>query len=367
MTEARQRALQTAEGLRPTANNISRVAAETSPEDARWAFQQWELRKRARAKFLKADQMLFDGDGLEMATHERIAEYHGGRFSGPVVDLTTGIGSDLIGLARFNKARGFELDPLRAEYARHNLSISAFSAIVEVADGLAASWKEDYAFCDPSRRVGERRTLRLGEFSPDPRAVADRFGSLKLGCIKLSPMLSDQELESFGGSLEFVSFGGECREGLVWLGREIVPGSRFAVHVETGARIEATGDPPVRATPARFLYEADPAAIRAHCLAGLCAEHRLWALGNSNGYLTGDEEASSVWLKSYEVLAWHRADIKRTTSELRRFGGGTPIVKSRAKVDVEALRRQLKGEGEELILIVYADGPSLKHAICRSF
>jgi hypothetical protein len=283
------------------------------------------------------------------------------------VDLTSGIGSDLIGIAAFNPATGYELDPVRAEYARHNLVAYGRNAEVIAGDGLAADWDAEYAFCDPSRRLEGRRTLKLSEFAPDPRLVAERFRELKLGGIKLSPMLPDQELESFGGSLEFISYGGECREALVWLGRSAPDVPRFATHIESGETLAAGGDPVVESSPGSYVYAADPAAIRAHCLGTLCSEFGLFGLARSNGYLTGEQPISTVWLKAYEVLAWHSADLKRTASELKRLGGGTPVIKSRgAKVDVEKLRHQLRGPGEELVLMIYPEGQSLKHAICRA-
>jgi len=60
------------------------VAKETSPEAAAWAFTQWRLRARARAKFAKAEAMLFDQDGLEMASAEPMAQLHASHFpTGP--------------------------------------------------------------------------------------------------------------------------------------------------------------------------------------------------------------------------------------------------------------------------------------------
>ncbi|MFI5387361.1 MAG: hypothetical protein ACHQ50_14725 [Fimbriimonadales bacterium] len=359
-----------AKELPATAGNIARVAARTSHDLSRWAFGQWALRERARSKFRLADLMLFDRDGLEMSSHERVAEYHGSQFPEGVAveDWGCGIGADLVAFARRGPAFGYEMDGVRAAYALHNLrahGLDEEEAGVFRQDCLSLG-EPEYAFCDPARRSGGKRTLKLGEFSPDPREVVSRFRSARLAGIKLSPMLSDGDLESFGGRLEFVSFGGECREALVWLGSESASAHRQAVHVESGEALPAAGDPPPTSTPGCFLFEADPAAIRAHCLGELCSRHALLALGDSNGYLTGDEVLKSPWLERFEVLTCRSADAKRTKAELRRLGGGTPIVKCRgARVDVDALRKELKGEGEELVVAVYPVGHRLKHMICR--
>ncbi|HVT12502.1 MAG TPA: hypothetical protein VHE55_09560 [Fimbriimonadaceae bacterium] len=365
MTQSRTKALEFAAGREPTAANLRRIGEATSDEDARWAFGQWALRQRARSKFALADQMLFDRESLEMASHEAVAAYHASRFpvSELIGDLTCGIGADLIALARRGPTVGFEIDAERAEYARHNLSVHGLEAEIVVGDAMAASWPFEFAFVDPSRRIAGRRTLDLDQFAPNPREIAERFRGLRLAAMKLSPMLSDRDLESFSGHLEFVSFRRECREALLWYG---LGSGRAAVLAESGETLPAGGDPPATALIRRYLFEGDPAAIRAHCLGELCMHHQLSALGDSNGYLTGDSPVESAWLTTYEVLADHAADLKRTRSALKSLGGGTPVVKSRgAAVDVDRLRKDLRGEGEDLYVVVYPVGSSLRHAICR--
>ena len=181
--------------------------------------------------------------------------------------------------------------------------------------------------------------------------------------MKLSPMLSDKFLEDFVGRLEFISAGGECREALVWSGVET---ARVAVQPETNSVLEAEAavPPPVK-EPAAFLFEADPAAIRAHALGSLCESLRLSPLADSNGYLTGDQALSSPWLRGYEVLADLKGDLRETRKWLRSHGAGTPVVKSRARIDVDQMRRVLCGEGEELVVAAYPDGRSVRHAILR--
>lgn len=372
MNAQQTRALDLAKGLESTAANLSRIAGQTSPEASRWAFGQWALRKRARAKFRLADEMLFDRDGLEMASHERVAEYHGSRFpKGECVeDWTCGIGGDLVALGLRGPAFGWESDRVRAACALHNLAVHGLddpeSYGVFTNDSLRYLGGAEYAFCDPSRRTHSQRTLRLDEFMPDPRALAEALRRARLGGIKLTPMLPDRQLEEFGGSLEFVSFGGECREALIWLGSESEPG-RSAVQVESGQTLSPGRDPERTIRPDRFLFEADPAAIRAHCLRALCESEGVLALADSNGYLTGPARSNSPWLRCFEVLSTPPADLKQTRAELRRLGGGTPVVKSRAQgVDVDKLRKELRGEGEEFVLIVYPEGKSRRHAICRT-
>lgn len=363
-------AIHLARGLAANPKNIARVAQETSEDAARWAFTQWALRGQAKAKFENPEEMLFTREALEQATAAEIARYHASNFprGATVADLTTGIGADLIQLASRGPVIGYELDPERAEYAKHNLSVQQpnVQAEIIVADSIQAlsNREYEYAWADPSRRSEGKRTLDPLSFSPDPQVLARHMRQIHLGGIKLSPMLPDDYLEAFDGRLEFISYKGECREAVIWLGQEAVPG-RWAVQIDNDARLQAGDPPPTTDQPGKFIFEAGPAAIRAHALGTLCEQHGLQALADSNGYLTGDATIESAWLTEYETLSELLTDLKKLKAEIRSFGIGTLVVKSRASgVDVRALSRQLGSkEGREAILIVYPRGKSLQYLL----
>jgi len=361
-------ALELATGRTASPNEIARVGRATTPEAARWAFGQWELRRRARDKFARAEQMLFVREALEQATHERVAAYHASLFPPDVMvaDLTAGIGADLIALAARGPAIGFELDPERAALARHNLEVHGLSGEVRVEDSLAWLALEsaglEYAFADPARRVEGRRTLDPADFAPDPVQLSAYLEGMRLGAMKLTPMLSDAFLESLGPSLRFVSFGGECREVLILNGTD-ARSERVAVHVESGAILTAGPIAPVTEEPAAFFFDADPAAVRAHALGALAGELR--SLGDSNGYLTGDEGVVSPWLRTYRVLYHGKADAKATKRALRELGAGTPELKQRgAGLDLVKERKGYAGEGTRAVsLAIWSVGRSLRHTI----
>jgi hypothetical protein len=311
--------------------------------------------------------MLFDREGLEMATHERLAEYHASLFpaNATVFDLTTGVGADLIAIARRGPAIGFEVDPVRRGYARHNVAAHGLDVNVR-----AESWEvlaeAEYYFLDPARRTGGRRTLNPDEFEPNPLQVISVLSGARLGVLKLSPMLPDVFLESFGGVLEFLSFGGECREALVILGEEASSG-RFAVHVESGERIPVSAAVSEALEPGNYLYEADPSAIRAHALGTLARQFGISPLGNSNGYLTGDQSITSIWLKAFRVLAFNRFDVATLRKDLAELGASTPVLKQKGSGhDLDALRRKLILNGSrELVVALYTVGKSLRYAVAE--
>lgn len=321
-------ALALAQGKPPTAANIRSVAEVVSPEDAAWAFTQWELRERARAKFPDAERMLFTREALEQATPAAVARYHASMFprGALVADLTAGIGGDLMALAERGPVVAFESDEERATYAEWNAGLP-----VRRDDAMAAEWQWEYAFCDPSRRRAGRRLSEPEDFSPNPVEVARRMSGLRLGGIKLSPMLSDAFLRNLGDSIEFVSHRGECVEALIWIGTEAKPG-RYAVQIAAGgavSRLDASQTLPARRDAAAFVFDADPSAVRAHALGALCAEHGLHPLADSVGYLTGEQAAASPWLRGYRVLADAPARERAVREAARRLAARVAEVKSR--------------------------------------
>lgn len=118
--------------------------------------------------------------------------------------------------------------------------------------------------------------------------------------------------------------------------------------------------------PAGWIYEADPATVRAHALGALCSQHGLLALADTNGLLTGEREVASEWLRGWQVL-WHGAyRLKLLTSALQALDARVEVVKPRG-VDLapEAVRKSLgKPKGpKRLTLLIWRRGQSLRCAL----
>ncbi len=327
---------------------------------ARWAFGQWALRERARGRFPEADRMLFVREALEQATHAELAKYHAGFFpSGErVVDLTLGIGGDGLALAARGPLLGFELDPERADLARWNLAALGLDGEVCEADGLA--WLREhgaeYVLADPARRVEGRRTLDPADFAPDPVAVAEAAKGARRWLMKLTPMLPDATLSALAPRVEFVSFGGECREALLVGGEDHLSSSGEVDGATSGSwathphREPLRGDTTVPETdaPDGWFHDADPAAVRAHALGGF----GLAALGDLPGYLVGPERVESPWLRSYRVVE----DVapKRLKATLRALGSAAPVLKQRgARQDLDRWRKELGHHGDRPLAVAF--------------
>lgn len=362
-------ALRAAADLPLTPNSIERLARTVPLETARWAIQQTELRRRAAPKFPRAAEMLFDRDGLEMATHPLVADLHHALLPAdlPRLDLTCGIGADLIALSQTPGSIGYELDPLRATYAHHNLAVYGRTAEIRVADCRSAPNSGYAAFLDPMRRKDGKRTPRPADSLPNPYEISPRHIHL---LIKLSPMTPDQDLEQFNSQILFVSLDHSCPEALVLRRDSEAPTPPIAIRAEDHLSLQSDPTLILNTTPepGSVLLEADPAAIRAHALSALCHTHNLLALGQSNGYLTGDTSPESPWLTPYHVVwsgSYRPENIKKQLASLHAT---LRAVKTRGvKLNPEAVRKSLNPkpapDQQPLLLILYPDGPRIAAAL----
>ncbi len=335
------------------------LAKKYGDEAARWASLQVDLRKKAKAKFAAADSMLFDREALEQATHESVAIYHAAKFpqGAAVVDMTVGIGADLIALTKRGPSIGFELDATRAEYARHNCP----GADVRNEDGLAFVQINDspYIWADPDRRDSAGKRLNdPSAYEPDPTSIPrDR----ELTGIKLSPLLFDEYLETIGDRIEFVSYRGECREAIAWSGNSVEPGF-FCVDAESHETLPRFEIEDAVNDAYEVIFDSDPAAVRAHALGNF----GLPQLGDSPGYLTGETTLNSPWLRAYEVLYKESGDLKRIKEFLRKNNLRVFEVKQRgAGIDPPTIIKQLKTDGDPVSLIAWKVEKSVRYAVCK--
>lgn len=310
--------------------------------------------------------MLFTRDGLEMATHETVARLHASLFASPsVVDLTAGIGADLIALSSQRRAIGLDLNPEHVQYARHNLAIHGLKGKCFVNDSTAIAPRATNRgyFVDPQRRSHGKRTLDPEQFSPNIATILQVFDKSAELAMKLSPMLTDTFLQSLGGKVWFVSHQRQCCEALVLLGDLEGYGSGGAIHAESRKFLAAADLDEIVEDPLAFVHETDSAAIRAHCLGAFSFP----GLGDSNGYLTSDQPSDSVWLRSYRVL-WHgpwRPDkVKLALSELAVH---VSAVKTRGvEADVVKVGKELSGQsGPACVVILYPCGRAVRAVIAE--
>jgi len=107
------------------------------------------------------------------------------------------------------------------------------------------------------------------------------------------------------------------------------------------------------ALPATYLYEPDPAIIRARLVASLAQQLGAAQLDREIAYLTADAPVATPFARCWRVLEWLPFGLKRLRARLRALGAGEVTVKKRGSpLDTDALARQLTGAGDRALVVV---------------
>jgi hypothetical protein len=321
----------------------------------------WELalcRQRAHDRFgEEAARLYFDRDGLEMASSSLTACYHAELLRRcsfrTVIDLTAGIGMDAIAFARAGlTVVAYERDPVRSTFARANVRALCLGQQVEVrSEDVASSIlpAADVVYADPSRRSAERRRIvSLVEIDPPLSLVASVAREMRGALVKLSPAIDRGTGDSYGGQLAFISAAGECKEALLKLGA-LADGSRISAVLLPGDETISEGANatlPLGPPDGDFLYEPDPAVIRAGLAATLAAQLDAWLIDPNVAYLVGNRYVPTPFARAYRIEESFAFSIKALQSALTTRGAGSVIIKKRGfPEDPDDVRKRLKLSG----------------------
>jgi hypothetical protein len=407
-TEAGRAALDAAAQLPPDRlTRLERLRRRYPATIAAVAVELLELRQRARRKFARADAMFFTPEGLEQSTGEAIARYRASRFPAdiPILDACCGIGGDALALSERATVLAVDRNPAAAVCTGTNRALTPrppLRSIRQEAKGrrqeqahrsLAGGGRSGYslytlcadvtaldlarlrsagvrsAFFDPSRRMdrptGGRRRARSAEDYAPPLSWLDTLRAhFPFVAVKVSPAIDDAALNRYP-AVEFISESGECKEATLWFGeaaRTFAGASeRVAPYLATVLRPGAPpetltplgGDPIEIAPPLAWLYEPDPAVIRAHLVPELA--HRIGArlLDSQIAYLTSDTHTPSPFATAYRLREWLPFNLKNIQARLRSLGGRIVAVKKRGvPFEPDEIRKKLADAGDTPVVLV---------------
>jgi hypothetical protein len=314
-----------------------------------------ELRTRARAKFDRADEMMFTRPGLEQASSRNVSAHRVRRFSGfeAVADLCTGIGGDLIFLARSSDVTAVDIDEVHSRMATHNARVYGVDARVTPVVGQAQATDLtglDAVFVDPARRDRQRR---LGPGASEPPlawcfGLADRVPAV---AIKAAPGLP-HDLVPDGWELEFVAEGRDLKEAVAW-SPALAGTSRRATLLPGGHELVPAAGPPVETrAPGRYLVDPNPAVTRAGLVEELARDIGAWKIDPHIAFLSTDVDVVTPYGRTLEVsasLPWRESAI---AAELRRLDVGRVDIRRRGLAgDVERARRAFRLAGRRRAIV----------------
>jgi hypothetical protein len=370
LTGAGRDALLEAQAAEPRPDDFLRLSQSLQrrfpPALAAGAAEQAILRHKARAKFPEADRMFFASEPLEQATARPVAEYRATRFASlaPIFDLTCSLGGDALALAQVGPVIASDIDRSRLLLLAVNASALGLADRISlvVSDATRPTYRAltgAGAFLDPGRRAGGRRARSVTEYEPPLAAAVDWAARVDGAAVKIGPAVDLAEVAAYDCEVEFVDFGGELREAVLWFG--CLKTSRRRATVLPGPHtLAGEPEPDIDLTgPRRYLYEPSPAVMRAGMVRTLAARLGASMLDRKIAFLVSDRLVASPFAQTYEVVEALPFQLKRLRDRLRALGIGTLTVKKRGSpIAPEELigKLRLRGEAAGTVVLTQVQG-----------
>ncbi|MBI3158185.1 MAG: methyltransferase domain-containing protein [Chloroflexi bacterium] len=347
-------------------SDFQMLAKRHPPDLARAALETAILRREAAAKFPQAARMYFTRPALEQATPHAVAAHRAARFARAnlILDLACSIGGDALALAHHAPVVGLDLDPLRLAMARANAAALGLPARFIETDlrrlPLARRIPDTAAFFDPARRADDgRRAFSVERYEPPLSIIHGWLPRLPALAVKVSPGVALDELEGYDCEIEFVSLHGDLKEAVLWFG-PFKSARRRATLLPGGHTLTDENLPQIPVAPPRaYLYEPDPAVLRAGLVAAVGAPLEAAQLDPHIAYLTADRLTETPFARAWAVEDWLPFNLKRLRAALRERNVGRVTVKKRGSpLEPEALIRdlRLKGQEERILFLTHHAG-----------
>lgn len=358
LTPSGQEVLQAATARHPDETNFlahfQTLSKRFPPELARAALEIAILQREAVKKFPFAEKLYLTRSALEQASPWEVAIYRAERYRGfsCIADLGCSIGGDTLALAQVAPTIGLDCDSLRLAMAQANalsLGSPAEFLLADLTSRLPLSPTPQLAlFFDPSRREMGRRLFSVQQYRPPLEIIRDWLPHYPAVGVKVSPGVHLNELQSYDCEVEFISLRGELKEAALWFG-PLKTVKRRATVLPGPHMLTPEGPEPTLPLdePRGFLYEPDPAVIRAGLVRTLGARLNAAQLDPQIAYLTSDQKIETPFARLWEVEDWMPFGLKKLRHNLRERNIGRVTVKKRGSaIQPEFLIRKLKLQGD---------------------
>ena len=307
-----------------------------------------QLLQKKVPQWSENEDLLFPAHlSIEQCSSEAAAQYKASLLEGETfADLTGGLGVDTYYVSKhFRQTDYVERQAELCDLAKHNFPV--LNANVKVWNETAEDYlkhcePKDYLFIDPARRDGHgRKTVSIADCTPDVSTLQDLMLQ-KAGhvMIKLSPMLDiNKALEDLHHVKEVhvVAVANECKELDFILERDWhdepaffcvnlltdQPGLCFTIEEEHDARCRFADG------VSRYLYEPNPALMKAGCYKLLTEKYDIMKLHKNSHLYTSEQKVSGFPGRVFEVEGWSAynkklkqtllSDVEKASIAVRNF------------------------------------------------
>ena len=330
---------------------------------------------------------------IEQCSSEAAAKYKAGLLDGQTfADLTGGLGIDTFYISQhFQQTDYVEMQTELCDLARHNFAI--LKADVKVLNETAEDYlkrcePKDCIFIDPARRDEHgRKTISISDCTPDVAALQDLLRQkAKRVLIKLSPMLDiSKALEELCHVKEVhvVAVANECKELDFIMERDYQGEVHFVcVNLMTNQQElcftmaeERNSTTRLAEGVMKYLYEPNPALMKAGCFKLLTACFDVYKLHRNSNLYTSDRLILDFPGRVFEVQDWAPynkkvkstllADVKKASVAVRNFPLSVAELRKNLKIadgdENYVFATTLKGEEKIIILTKKAASDEAAH------
>ena len=330
---------------------------------------------------------------IEQCSSEAAAKYKAGLLDGHTfADLTGGLGIDTFYISQhFQQTDYVEMQTELCDLARHNFAI--LKADVKVLNETAEDYlkrcePKDCIFIDPARRDEHgRKTVSICDCTPDVASLQDLLRQkAKRVLIKLSPMLDiSKALEELCHVKEVhvVAVANECKELDFIMERDYQGEVHFVcVNLMTNQQELCFTMAEERSSTTRlaegvmkYLYEPNPALMKAGCFKLLTACFDVYKLHRNSNLYTSDRLILDFPGRVFEVQDWAPynkkvkstllADVKKASVAVRNFPLSVAELRKNLKIadgdENYVFATTLKGEEKIIILTKKAASDEAAH------
>ena len=330
---------------------------------------------------------------IEQCSSEAAAKYKAGLLDGQTfADLTGGLGIDTFYISQhFQQTDYVEMQTELCDLARHNFAI--LKADVKVLNETAEDYlkrcePKDCIFIDPARRDEHgRKTVSISDCTPDVAALQDLLRQkAKRVLIKLSPMLDiSKALEELCHVKEVhvVAVANECKELDFIMERDYQGEVHFVcVNLMTNQQKLCFTMAEERSSTTRladgvmkYLYEPNPALMKAGCFKLLTARFDVYKLHRNSNLYTSEQLIPDFSGRIFEVQDWAPynkkvkstllADVEKASIAVRNFPLSVAELRKNLKIadgdENYVFATTLKGEEKIIILTKKAASDEAAH------
>jgi len=340
-------------------NEIQKLVNEYNEFPIKDLLSQIKIQKKNLSKNPDSLNLIYTEKGAQQASSKRLALYHAGKLDNysRIADLCCGNGIDLLHLAAGKKqVFAVDLDENTLKTAKYNSS--EFSNI-EFILGKAEDFNEavDAIFIDPDRRTDSIRTVRVDNMSPALSDILQLRSITSNIAIKLSPATDYSSIKLVDThTFEFISEDGVLKEILLILlcfgdlATQNV--TRKAILLPDGIHLSNSDSSIPVVGIQEFIFEPDPAVIRAGLVQELGSEIGYSLIDNHLALLTGKQAVFNNFGSTYKTITSFPYDLKMLHKYCRQQQIGELVIKTRGfPITVEKFRHNLKLNGKQKAIL----------------